>query len=164
MIFTVETKGLERVFQRLSGFRSAFRSEKVWAEIGARIRANILLRTARGVDADGKAFDGYSSGYALYRKKHGRPTKKPNLFWSGTMLNSLDVDASDHGARLYFQPTQAPNYPVGKHAKKPRVSPKSPAKAYYLHYHRTKPRKFFAFSKKDVQQAKEFLLQVLKNA
>jgi hypothetical protein len=163
MIFTVEFRGLDTVFRKLAGLQSVFRSEAVWSEIGHLIRAEILKRTARGVDADGLKFDGYSAGYRLYRKKHGRPVQKVNLFWTGTMLSSMDVAPLPRGGvRLYFQPTQAPDYPTGPRAKKPRVSPKSPAKAYYLQTHKTKPRKFFAVSKQDVKQVHQFLVDVLK--
>jgi hypothetical protein len=156
VIFTVQVSGLEHVFQKVAGFRTAFRSSALWAEIGARLRANILERTARGVDADKAPFVGYSPRYKLYRKKYGHPVKKVNLFWSGTMLSSIDVEALTHGARLYFLPTQAPDYPVK------RVSPKSPEKAYYLQEHDTKPRTFFAISKQDVQEVKQMLLKVLE--
>lgn len=163
MIFTTEVKGLAPLFRKLQGMQSIFRSEAIWSEVGHAVRAAILLRTARGVDADGKKFDGYSAGYKLYRKKHGRPVGKVNLFWSGTMLNSMDqAPLPRGGVRLYFQPTQAPDYPTGKYAKKPRVSPKSPAKAYYLHTHNTKPRKFFAMGRQDIIQVKKILVAVLE--
>lgn len=157
-MFTVTTKGLNKIIRKLAGARSAFRSVKVWETIGHQIRANILLRTARGVDADKSPFDGYSAGYKAYRRENGRPTGKVNLFWSGTMLNSMDVVGTKHGVRLFFRPTQAPDYP-GK-----KTSPKSPAKAYYLQHHKTKPRKFFAMSKSDIKEARQLLLNVVREA
>lgn len=164
MIFTVEMKGLDGLRRKLDGLQFAFRDKILWSEIGMLLRARILRRTAKGKDADNQAFDGYSEGYKLYRKKHGRPVQKVNLFWSGTMLNSMDVDPLPKGGvRLFFQPTQAPDYPTGKNAKKKRKSPKSPAKAYYLQTHKTKPRKFFALSAQDIKQARKALLVALNH-
>lgn len=163
MLFRVNVRGIEDALGALGAMQDAFRSRTVWAEIASELRKQILVRTARGTDADGKPFSPYSKGYAEYRKKHGRAASKPNLFFSGTMLASMDFVAREDGVRLFFQPTQAPNYPTGKHAKKPRVSPKSPAKAYYLQTGK-KPRKFFAISKADAEAAAQHIIDRINQA
>jgi hypothetical protein len=163
MLFRVQVRGLEQVVSAFRGLQTAFRSVHLMKLLANDLRNEILTRTARGVDAEGRPFTGsskgYSKGYKLYRQKHGRSVSKVNLFWSGTMLNSLDYRVEPGQAVLFFQPTQAPDYPKGKKAKKDRVSPKSPAKAFFLQTHETKPRNFFAFSKADVERLAQEVLK-----
>jgi len=146
MMFQVRLKGLVNLLNKLAGVGSVFRSTSLWAEIASGLRAKMLVRTAAGTDADGRSFKPYSDEYALFRSKHGHPTGKVNLFWSGTMLSSIDYEAKPTGVRLYFSPTQAPPLP-GRQDDGPRSS----AKAYYLQTRTGFERQFFAFSKQDAE-------------
>lgn len=157
LVFRVSVLNVENVIKRVVGVRSAFRSKAVWAEIFSFLRKVILVRTARGVDADEHKFADYHPGYKLFRQAFGRPTSKVDLFFSGTMLSSIDYDVTETGGRMYFLPTQAPapQLPGGVKGEEP---PPSPLKAYLLQVGTKKPRKFFAFSKRDVEEIVRKLL------
>lgn len=49
----------------------------------------IVLRTQRGVDADGNTFTPYSEAYAKKRGDSGRQVSPPNLMYTGNMLASI---------------------------------------------------------------------------
>jgi hypothetical protein len=159
MHFRVTVKGIEQVVTLLERISSVFTSRALLGEMGAFLRQRILLRTARGVDVDEQPFVAYTPRYKFFRQQHGRPVDKVNLFFSGTMLASIDHDIAESSVRLYFTPTTAPPIkpPRGSHAKS-KTSPSSPLKAYYLQHHRTRPREFFGASSADVELLTQMVL------
>ena len=158
MMFRVSVNNIKPLIQRLGLVQSAFRSESLWAKVGAFLKSQILARTARGVDAEEQAFTPYSESHAMFRRERGRPVGKVNLFWSGTMLSSMDYAPTSSGVRLYFLPTEAPSIRPKKTGGKPKISPPSPLKAYFLQHHDTTPREFFAFNKTDVEKIVKMIL------
>ena len=65
--------------------------------------ARIKLRTAEGVDVNGKAFDDYSAKWAEVRKKKGLQTDVVDLFFEGRMLAAMDYQVTDFGeVEIYF--------------------------------------------------------------
>jgi hypothetical protein len=51
----------------------------------------IVLRTRRGVDADGSPFAPYTEAYAKRRSDKGRRTSPVDLTFTGNMLNAITV-------------------------------------------------------------------------
>lgn len=74
----------------------------------------ILERTAAGKDADERFFKPYSPRYALFRRMHGRPTDKVDLFFHGHMLGSMTVKSGASQAIIYF-PDREQNRKATKH-------------------------------------------------
>lgn len=97
-------------------------------------KTKILERTALGKDFEGRAFEIYTPTYKMFRQKHGRPTARVDLFFSGRMLGAMDAKADPLKAVLYFK------------------SRKEAQKASGLNYGNRKipkRREFFALSRKD---------------
>ena len=65
------------------------------------IEAGIIDRTQKGKDTKLKSMKSYKSDYAKYRQKHGR-SKKPNLTYTGNMLNAISSKPIKNGLRFYF--------------------------------------------------------------
>jgi hypothetical protein len=109
------------------------------------IHTGILERTAKGVDADGKAFPPYSEKYAARREARGRPTSKVDLFFTGQMLGAVtERVVSGNEAHVFFADTQqaakAHGHTTGWRGKKP-----------------SKERRFFAVGDQDVKKIHEWL-------
>lgn len=119
---------LDRVAQSVAS------NQRLMGEIGAYVSAQILIRTADGVDADGKPFDAYSAGYETRRSAAGRPTDNVDLFFTGSMLSALTHDADNDRVTLFFMDTSD------------KFGMRNPEKAYY----NQQLRNFFALSAEDV--------------
>ena len=118
----------------------------MFGQIGSLLVANIKVRTGEGKDVDGNAFEPYVPSYAAYRKEQGRPTSPVDLFFTGTMLNSLTYEFDRNRVRAFFMPVQD------------KFGTPSPIKAYSLNI----KRRFFGFSKKDVQDIREIAQQYIR--
>lgn len=129
---------LRILFDRLKG---GVGSTKLMAEIATFLMANIKLRTAEGKDASGQLFEPYSDKYAMFRRKAGHPTNKVSLFFSGSMMSSMDYKATSTTATLYFLSTQD------------KKGSSNPDKAYWLN----KKREFFALSKEDIREVENMV-------
>ena len=129
---------LRILLDRLSG---GFGSRRLMAEIATFLIANIKLRTADGKDVSGQAFEPYSNKYAMFRKKKGHPTNKVSLFFSGSMLSSMDYEATTSTAKLYFLNTED------------KTGTKNPSKAYWLN----QKREFFALSDEDMREVENMV-------
>ncbi len=67
----------------------------------------IKARTMEGKDAQGRSFVPYSDDYKFFRAEAGHPVNKPNLFFRGHMLASMDVKTvGDDTAIIYFADTE----------------------------------------------------------
>lgn len=113
-------------------------NKKLMDLIGNYMKLATLERTAKGIDAERKAFVEYSKGYARKRKAAGLPIGKVDLFWTGSMLSSMTYVAQDNIVNLYFMNTTD------------KFGMRNPKKAFFIQTHKTKPREFFAISMKDV--------------
>lgn len=105
----------------------------MFATIGAFVKARVLARTAAGVDFESKPFEPYSPRYALFRKEQGHPTNKVNLFFTGSMLGSMDYFGTTDSVRIFIRPGQD------------RMGVSNPAKASWL----SRKRQFMALSEED---------------
>ena len=71
-----------------------------WEEVGGKVATRIVKDADKGIGADGKKFDAYSTEYSI-KKSQGkaapkgvsasRQTSPPNLRLTGTMLNSISA-------------------------------------------------------------------------
>lgn len=133
----ISVEGLTRLEHKaaalLRGIESPDRS--LFVEVGEFMRFRIQARTAEGKDVDGKDFEPYSDAYKAYRTKTGHPSDKVNLFFTGSMLSSMDFEVSRKRVDLFFQNTSDPD----------GVS--NPMKAFFLNENRT----FFSLSDDDVK-------------
>jgi len=139
--FTIDISGittLKLLLDRLSG---GIGSTKLMAEIATFLITNIKLRTARGEDVAGQAFEPYSNKYAMFRQKKGHPTNKVSLFFSGSMLSSMDYKATSDKATLYFLSTED------------KTGTSNPNKAYWLN----QKREFFALSDGDMREVEDMV-------
>lgn len=165
MHFNIKVSGILEVIRFVERVRDAIHSEKTMTEVGLLLRSRILARTSKGVDADNNPFATYSKRYAQYREKYGHQTSPVNLFWYGTMLNSIDSAVTPRSVRLFFQPTESPPYPRSiSDATRDKESPNSALKAYYLQTNKKKPREFFAISDTDVDAIVRLLSQKIDEA
>ena len=96
-------------------------------------------RVEKGVDLKGKAFDKYSTSYAKKKKKSGRNIK-PNLQFTGEMLNSITHNVEKNTVVISF--------PERNH-KKSNTSIKEIAEA------NDKQRSFFDLTQKEFDNAVE---------
>jgi len=96
--YTHDDRALELISQK------AVLDRKLLREITDYIRFTILKLTAEGRGYDGKAFRPYSTQYAIFRKKHGRPISKVDLNFTGKMLASFATTIlRENFARLGFK-------------------------------------------------------------
>lgn len=114
-------------------------------------KANILKRTAEGVDVDERNFKPYSLSYKQFRKKKGRPTEKPDLNFTGRMLGSMRTRAKNLNASIFF-------------ARKEEAD-KAAGHSLGLGILKNAKREFFALSQKDMaaldQEVQDWLDEVL---
>jgi len=138
--------GVEEAERRLFRLHDDIVDRPFLLELAAYIVDKIDARTAKGVDYKGRPFKPYSRSYALFRAKTGHPTKRPDLFYSGSMLSSMTYTVDGSGGRIFFQNTQD------------RTGTPNPLKAYFLH----QKRKFFAISNEDVEGMADILADHLR--
>lgn len=136
-VTSIEILGLPGVRAKLDRIFTAVENpdRSLLTEIGEYMRFRIQKRTAEGKDVDGKAFEPYSPAYAAYRDETGHPSGTVNLFFTGSMMSSMDFDIAAGKVEMFFQGTQDPS----------GVS--NAAKAFWLNEKRT----FFSLSEDDVQ-------------
>lgn len=139
--------GDEELIRKLERIRRTF-SKKLMAEIGELLMTNIKVRTARGVDVEEQAFEPYSTGYAFFRAKSGRPVDKVDLFFTGSMLSSMTFEEKRTEVRVFFMPTQD------------QFGMSNPEKAYYLN----EKRRFFAISDDDAQEIELLIKDAFSDA
>ena len=62
----------------------------------------IKKRTARGQDANQKAFPPYTQVYKEFRQKKGRQVSYPDLNFTGQMLSNMTQKSTPSYAEIYF--------------------------------------------------------------
>jgi hypothetical protein len=131
-------QSLKVLLDRLSG---GVGSKRLMSEIATFLITSIKLRTAEGKDVNDKAFEPYSKGYAMFRSKAGYPTSKVDLFFSGSMMASMDYKATSDTATLFFRESED------------KSGTSNPNKAYWLN----KKREFFALSEEDQRAVEDMV-------
>jgi len=141
-------KGLERLLTYMSGFDWVC-AERFHMEAAAYVKAQILMRTRAGIDADEHDFTPYSSYWKRVRDRVGLPTDRVDLFFTGSMLASMTWKANKDRAVVFFRPS------------KDRFGSSNPEKAFYNHT-KVGPRKFFAMSESDIRELVSIYWKILK--
>lgn len=138
---TIQVIGLDGLGRKFKSMADAVTSRSNMEKIGNYFVVKIKQRTSEGVDVDGRAFKPYSQKYSFFRQQRGLPTAKVDLFFTGSMLNSLTYNANISGqeVRIFFAPGTD------------RRGQSNPAKAFYLQ----QKRKFFGISAEDEKAAVE---------
>jgi hypothetical protein len=134
--------GVADVLRRIRYLRYNIADKRVMSEIGLFFITKIQKRTAEGKDVDETPFTPYSPAYRRKREKNQRSGTKVNLFWTGSMMSSMTLNADKDSVKLFFQNTTAPN------TKTP-----NPDKAFFLN----QERRFFAISESDRQGALDII-------
>lgn len=131
----VQVLGLDKLRRRIKLIREAIVDDEVLHKMGQYQSSAIKRRTLSGKDIHGHVFEPYSDQYAFFREQRGYPTALVDLFFSGSMLNSLthEVISGDNAVKIFFMPGVDPQ----------GVS--NPAKAFYLQ----EDREFFGFADED---------------
>jgi hypothetical protein len=123
----------------------------LFEEIGLFLQSQIKLRTAEGLDVEGRKFKPYSTRHAAKRKSLGLPIDKVDLFFTGSMLSSMNHEAAQSQVRVFFMPTTD------------KFGGSNPAKAFYIN--EGQGREFFAISSKEADDilnlAARRLVQIL---
>jgi hypothetical protein len=134
---TIDVLGLNRVKAKVKTLADAVTSpdKALLVEIGEFMRFSIQKRTAEGKDVSGKKFESYTPEYAAFRDITGHPSEKVNLFFTGSMMSSMDFDTDRGKVELFFQNTNDPS------------GTSNPLKAFFLNEKRT----FFSLSEDDVR-------------
>ncbi len=131
----VQILGLDALRRRIRLIGEAIVDDEVLHKLGQYQTFAIKERTLTGKDIHGVVFEPYSQEYAFFRQSRGLPADHVDLFFTGSMLNSLthEVLSGDNAVKVFFQPGRDPQ----------GVS--NPAKAFYLQ----EDREFFGFSAED---------------
>lgn len=78
-----------------------FTDQALMREVGLQAIRMIQARTRQGRDVDGRAFQGYSSGYAQQKARALGSSGTVDLTVSGDLLNALQiVDVTDRSVTL----------------------------------------------------------------
>lgn len=135
----IEVVGVNALQRRFKILGDAIGNTQALYKVGNLLMTKIKERTAEGRDVEGKYFKGYSDQYAFFRKKKGLPTAKVDLFFTGSMMNSMtfSVNPIQSEVRIYFSP--------GTDKK----GQSNPAKAYWNQQRRN----FFGVAKEDRAEA-----------
>ena len=137
-------QSLKVLFEKLSG---GVESKRLMSEIATFLITSIKLRTAKGKDVNDDDFDPYSKKYAMFRANKGHPINKVSLFFSGSMMSSMDYKATSDKATIYFLNTED------------RTGTSNPNKAYWLN----RKREFFALSDEDITEVENMVSDVIDN-
>ena len=133
---SIDIAGLPRLQRKVTLIRNSIFSIKLMTELGFFAMTKIKKRTAAGRDVDGVPFMPYSEKYTMFRRKHGRPTSRVDLFFHGDMMSSMTTDTESDKVEIYFQNTTD------------QSGVENPKKAFFLN----EDRNFFALSDEDIRQ------------
>ena len=105
---SIQVIGLDRVRALIGDIPDDLFSEELLTELGEFFVFKIKERTAEGKDVDGNLFAKYSPKWAAFRAATGHETDPVNLFFSGSMLGAMQVEAlpDDKQVRIYFMDTE----------------------------------------------------------
>ena len=95
--------------------------DKRIVKVAGQVKVDMVNRTRKGIDANGRPFKSYSAGYIKVKGESGRPTSPVNLTWHGHMLNAEQVKRITGGAEIYFNQSGELNKANwNQYGKKPR--------------------------------------------
>lgn len=139
----VKVINLEFVEKQIGKIPDDIFSYETLTELGLFFTSAIKMRTARGVDFQGRPFKPYSAKYAAFRENAGFGSSTVDLFFSGAMTSAMQSEAlvSQKAVRLFFLDTTD------------KSGVRNPVKAAGLN----KDRRFFAVSDEDIRQAIEII-------
>jgi len=78
----------------------------------------IKQRTARGQDANQKAFPPYTQVYKEFRQKKGRQVSYPDLNFTGQMLSNMTQKSTPSYAEIYFSNKSQAVKAIGNNRKR----------------------------------------------
>ena len=137
----VAVTGASRVQERFQRLLRVF-GKRLMGDVGFFVMTRIKQRTAKGLDVGGSPFDPYSAKYAFFRESKGRPVDKVDLFFTGSMMSAMTLEASETMVRIFFMPSND------------RKGSSNPAKAFYLN----QKREFFSLSPQDQKEISTLVL------
>jgi phage gpG-like protein len=137
----IDINGIQTIKVLLDRLSGGIGSRRLMSEIATFLITSIKLRTAGGKDVNENAFDPYSKGYAMFRAKEGYPINKVDLFFSGSMMASMDYKATSDTATLFFNESED------------KSGTSNPNKAFWLN----KKREFFALSENDQREVENMV-------
>jgi hypothetical protein len=141
----IRIQGLNRLIDRFTTMGRDVVTEALLGDIASYVIASIQARTSKGIDVEGSAFAPYTPAYRAFRERAGRPVNKVNLFFTGTMMNSMTFDASRSEVEIFFSNTTDPNDVA------------SPLKAFALN----ESRRFFAVSRDEQDEIEDIIREHL---
>lgn len=128
--------GIHGIKGRLKKIEKSIFAKQMMGEIGLFLRMTIIERTQKGNDVDGISFKPYNKLYAKERQKKGYQTNFVDLTRTGSMMASLNSDATSKQVELSFMNTNDPD------------GGNNPSKAYFLN----EEREFFAVSDLEIKK------------
>jgi hypothetical protein len=143
----IVVRGLEGLTRWFLGFEG-MAAEEFHVAAATYIKAQILRRTAEGIDVNERKFRAYSKAWAKVRRKKGLKTRPVDLFFTGSMLSAMAWKANKEQAVLFFRPSSD------------KKGAWNPTKAYQNQHGKVK-RRFFAMSKKDMDDLVKIYWKVL---
>jgi hypothetical protein len=120
---------------------------RLLSEIGEFVKFTIKVRTAKGLNVNGAAFDSYSAKWSLVRTKRGLPINKVDLFFSGGMMASMTHKVGVNSVEIFFLNSHEALKAHGHHFGTSRGLPARP---------------FFALSKNEIEQIKQMITDALR--
>lgn len=145
MADSVKIVGLKRLTAKLARMGKDIGNVRLMGQVGAFINLQIKARTAKGVDVDGRPFDGYTPAYRKRRQDAGHPARV-NLFFTGSMFGALTYDAEKYQVTSFFMNT------VDK------FGGRNPEKAFF----NDQLRPFFGLSQLDIAEIEDMVAAHLK--
>lgn len=118
-------------------------TSRLMGEISTYAMFRIKSRTLTGKSVSGRDFEPYTEKYAMFRIEHGRPARRVDLFFSGSMLSAMDYEVSANTATLFFQNTSDQN------------NVRNPLKAFW----NDERRNFFALSDEDISNIQDIVIK-----
>lgn len=107
------TKNIKAVQNASAELRAIVVGEETMLAVASEAATMVKIRAGQGVDADGSNFPEYTEAYKKKRVASGR-SERPNLTWSGRMLNSIQAQYIEPGrARVGFSRTESAQIAAG---------------------------------------------------
>lgn len=119
----IDDTKIKSFFNSLEGGLSDSEMSKIMEEAASYVDFKILERTSKGVDVNSEAFKAYAPLTVRLRREAGLPTNKPDLFFTGQMLNAMTHDSSSEEGRIFFMGGASSPSPTEKMLKNNPIRP-----------------------------------------
>lgn len=140
----------------LKNLEKGFDAKSLMDEIGHFLQLKILDRTSKGIGVSGQSFKPYTTSYKRVREEEGLPTAHADLFFGGSMLNSMTYESTKDSVRLFFMNTPHTEKKKSKSRKTGRSFGLTNAE---LAYYSNESREFFAISMKEEKMIMDMVEQ-----